>query len=183
MASFDRHASVVARARLTQARAQQSLVERQLDQNRLTAPISGLVLSTNSEDTLGAPVTRGDTMLEIAPEEGFEVHLLVDETNIRDVFVEQHGELSLRARPDELLSFTVASIHPIAESGNGTSRFRVKAHLAENELAEHDERASMRLRPGESGRARLSIGDRTIARIFLGPVWKKVVELKWRLIG
>ena len=178
MASFDRQASVVARARLAQARAQQMLVQRQLDQNSVTAPLAGLVLTADPANTLGAPVSRGDTLFEIAPADGYEVHLLLDQSDIRDVFVGQTGELTLRARPDEVLPVSVQSIHPIAESGNGASRFRVRASLTDND----DNRASM-LRPGESGHARLDAGKENLMAKFLGPLWRRVSELKWRLIG
>lgn len=178
MASFDRQASAIARARLAQSRAQQMLVNRQLDQNSLRAPISGLVLTADPSNTLGAPVSRGDTLFEIAPVDGFEVHILVDESNIRDVFVGQIGELSLRARPNEALAFTVQSIHPIAESGNGFSRFRIRATLS-NDV----EGSQSVLHPGESGHARLDSGSRNLFTILLGPVYRRLAELKWRLIG
>lgn len=178
MASFDRQASAVARARLAQYRAQQLLVERQLEQNNLRAPIAGLVLNSDPGNTLGAPVARGDTLFEIAPVDGYEVHLLVHESNIRDVFIGQTGELSLRARPNEALGVTVQSIHPIAESGNGASRFRVRASLSN-----HVDGAVTVLHPGESGKAQLDAGNKTLVRILLGPLWQRLTELKWRLIG
>jgi len=178
MASFDRQASAVARARLAQSRAQQMLVERQLDQSSLRAPIAGLVLNADPGNTLGAPISRGDTLFEIAPADGYEVHLLVNEVNIRDIVVGQTGELSLRARPDEVLAVTVQSIHPIAESGNGSSRFRVRASLTD-----HIDGTQTTLRPGESGQARLDAGSKSLVRILLGPLWQRLTELKWRLIG
>jgi len=178
MASFDRQASAVARARLAQYRAQQRLAERQLEQNRLVAPIAGLVLTSDPGNTQGAPVSRGDTLFEIAPAEGFEVHLLIDESDIRDIAVGQPGELSLRARPDESLALTIQSVHPIAEAGNGSTIFRVRASLDNNS----EDKASM-LRPGESGQARLDAGPSTLVRILLGPLWERLLELKWRLFG
>ena len=178
MASFDRQASAVARARLAQARAQQLLVQRQLDQNSLTAPISGIVLNSDPGNTLGAPVSRGDTLFEIAPADGYEVHLLIDESDIRNVSVNQVGELTLRARPDDVLAVTVQYVHPIAEVGNGASRFRVRAELSENATT-----AESTLRPGESGQARLEGETKSVGRILLGPLWKRITELKWRLVG
>jgi len=178
MASFDRQASAVARARLAQLRAQQMLIERQLDQNSLKAPIAGLILNADTGNTQGAPVSRGDTMFEIAPADGFEVHLLVDETFVRDVFVGQTGEVMLRARPEEVLPLTVSSIHPIAESGNGSSWFRVRASLTKQ-----FDGSSALIRPGESGQARLDGTTKNLMQIILGPVWQRIVAIKWRLVG
>ncbi len=178
MANFDRQASAVARARLAQTRAQQMLVARQLEQSSLRAPIAGLILNTDPGDTLGAPVSRGDTLFEIAPVEGYEVHLLVNETDIRDIYIGQIGELSLRARPEEALPLTVLSVHPIAETGSGTSRFRVRAGLIDS----IDGQVSP-LHPGESGQARLDAGHKSLIRILFSPLWRRLTELKWRLIG
>jgi multidrug efflux pump subunit AcrA (membrane-fusion protein) len=178
MANFDRQASAVARARLAQSRAQQMLVERQLDQSRLKAPIAGLVLNADPGNTLGAPVSRGDTLFEIAPADGYEVHLLVNESDVRDIDVGQSGELSLRARPDEALALTVLSVHPIAETGNGSSRFRVRASLSD-----HMNGAESPLHAGVSGQARLEAGSKSLVRILFDPLWRRLTELKWRLIG
>lgn len=178
MASFDRQASAVARARLAQVRAQQLLIERQLDQNSLQAPISGIVLNSDPSNTLGAPVSRGDTLFELAPVDGYEVHLLVDESDIRNVYVGQIGELTLRARPDEELVVTVQYVHPIAEVGNGASRFRVRAEVRTNTPT-----SKSILRPGESGQARLEGDAKSVGRILLEPLWRRLTELKWRLIG
>lgn len=178
MASFDRQASVVARARLAQVRAQQLLIERQLDQNSLLASISGIVLNSDPGNTLGAPVSRGDTLFEIAPADGYEVHLLVDESDIRNVQVGQAGELTLRARPDDVLAFSVQYVHPIAEVGNGASRFRVRAQVSTNTAT-----SKSILRPGESGQARLEGDLKSVGWILFEPLWKRISALKWRLLG
>lgn len=178
MASFDRQASAVARARLAQLRAQQQLVERQLNQNSLEAPIAGLILNSNPGNTLGAPVSRGDTLFEIAPADSFEIHLLVDESEIRNVYIGQTGELSLRARPGEVMEFSVQTVHPIAESGNGSSRFRIRANLSD-----HVDDTVTVLRPGESGQAHLHDGTKNFISLLLSPLYQRLIELKWRLIG
>lgn len=178
MASFDRQASAVARSRLAQIRAQQLLVQQQLELSELRAPIDGLVLMADSTNILGAPISRGDTLFEIAPEEGYEVHLLVNESDIRDVQPGQTGDLSLRARPDKIHSVTVQSVHPIAEPADGVSRFRVTA-----ELPETPGESALNLRPGESGHARLVNGTTSLFRLIFGPLWSQFAALKWRWLG
>lgn len=178
MASFDRQESAVARSRLAQNRAQQSLVQQQLELSQLRAPIDGLVLMADTTSSLGAPISRGDTLFEIAPVNDYEVHLLVDESNIRFVQSGQIGELSLRARPDQTISLTVQSVHPIAEPANGASQFRVTAVLPHN-----FEGSTLNLRPGESGQARLDNGTTSLFKFAFGPAWSQLTALKWRWLG
>ena len=176
MASFNRQATAVSRARLAQSRAQQKLVQLQIAQSSLQAPIAGLILSANPNDSLGAPVTRGDTLFEIAPANDYQVHVLVDESDIREIHTGQQGELRLRARSNEALPLTVDSIHPIAETGQGASRFRIRANIDEGA-------ATTQLRPGESGQAQLAVGKKSLMRIIVDPIWRRFTDLKWRLLG
>ena len=176
MASFDRQATAVSRARLAQSRAQQKLVQLQIAQSSLKAPIAGLILNANPNDSLGAPVTRGDTLFEIAPADDYQVHVLVHESDIREIHTGQQGKLRLRARSNEAIPLTVASIHPIAETGQGASRFRIRANIDAGA-------ATMLLRPGESGQAQLAVGKKSLMRMLLEPIWRRFADLKWRVMG
>jgi len=199
MASHDRKATAVARARLSRERTLRELVERRLERSDLRAPIAGVVVSSDPADRAGAPVTRGDTLFEIAPASGYEVHLLVDERDIRDVRAGQQGKLALRARPGEALPLDVQAIHPVAESADGASRFRVRAELlgpvgdasasADVALARVDGTepglgaAAPALRPGERGTVRLAAGRTTIAARLARPVGRRLAALWWRFGG
>ena len=173
MASHDRQATAVARAVLERERALRLLAERRLERSELRAPIAGLVISGDPGGATGTPVARGETLFEIAPAEGYEVHLLVDEKDVHDVHEGQRGTLGLRTRPDEALGLIVQAIHPVAESGDGASRFRVRARLAEA--------PGETLRPGQSGVARLEAGRLGLAAKLLRPVRRRLAELRWRL--
>ena len=149
MAAHDRKAMAVAQAELARARAERSLVQRQIERATVRSEIDGYVINDVLEQAIGSPVARGDVLLEVAPEAGKEIHLLVHENDIADVRLSQRGELALAADPGEALSFVVTRIHPVAEAGEGQSRFRVTASL-DAELND--------LRSGQTGLARLSIG-------------------------
>jgi len=172
MASHDRQASAVARARVEQERAQRALVDHRLARSELRAPVGGLIASGDPLEIVGAPITRGERLFEIVPDDGYEVHLLVDAADIRDVREGQGGELALQSRPGESLPLIVKTIHPVAESGGGGNRFRVRAELTDID--------GDLLRPGETGSARLPVGRTTLIGRFVEPLRKRLSALYWR---
>ena len=174
MANQDRENTGIARARLAQARAQRAGLEQQLNRADLTSPINGLVIASDVTRTNGTAVSRGETLFEIAPNSGFEVHVLVGEADVYDVRVGQMGMISLRATPDERLPIEVTSIHPVAEAKDGENRFRVKADLIEPDS---------RLRPGQSGVVRLDAGRASLLGVLTRRLNRRLSELWWRWIG
>ena len=77
-----------------------------------------------------------------------------------------------RAQQIELV---VRSMHPVAESGGGLARFRVRADL----LSLGDQY----LRPGESGYAHLAIGQTSFVGRLAQPILKQLETLRWRVVG
>lgn len=174
MASHDRQATGIARARLAQARARREGVEQRLNRTDLMSPIDGLVIASDATRTSGTAVSRGETLFEIAPNADFEVHVLVDEADIYDVFVGQTGMLSLRAMPGESLSIFVESVHPVAEAKDGMNRFRVQATLSEPVNG---------FSPGQSGVVRLNAGQMSVMGVLTRRLNRALAELWWRFVG
>lgn len=150
MASYDRSEMAVTRARSRQAEAQLALVEQQIARAELVAPADGVVVSGDLTQAIGAPVERGEVLLEIAPAEGYQVRLLIDETDVAYIEPGQFGQLALKASPDHGLSFRVTGVHPIAQSGDGRNRFRVEAEMLVEPVG---------LRPGQTGVAKVVVGE------------------------
>jgi len=150
MAAHDRKAMAVAQADLSRARAERDLVYRQIERASVRSSIDGFVVNDVLNQAVGSPVARGDVLLELAPEAGNEIHVLVHEHDIPDVTLDLQGELALRANPGDALAFTVTRIHPVAETGDGQNLFRITASL---------EAEPTSLRPGQTGIARLSVGS------------------------
>ena len=174
MADQDGESTGIARARLAQARAQRAGLEQQLNRTDLTSPIDGLVIASDVTRANGTAVSRGETLFEIAPNTGFEVHVLVSEADVYDVHIGQTGLISLRATPGERLPIEVLSIHPVAEAKDGNNRFRVKAKLIEPDS---------RLRPGQSGVVRLNGGEASLLGAMTRRLNRRLSELWWRWIG
>ena len=174
MASYDRQTTGIARARLAQARAQRESVEQRLNRTDLISPIDGLVIASDATRSSGTAVTRGETLFEIAPTTDFEVHVLVNEADVYDVYVGQPGMLSLKAMPGDGLPIVVDSVYPVAEAKDGENRFRVKANLVDPEAS---------LRPGQSGVVRLQAGRKSVLGVLTRKLNRRFAELWWRWVG
>lgn len=174
LASYDRQATGIARARLAQIRAKSKGIENRLQRLDLLSPISGIVISAVSEQANGSAVERGETLFEIAPNDEYIVSILVNEADIHDVYEGQKGELSLKATPGEPLEFTVSTIHPVAEAAGGASRFRVRAAMTAPPTSLH---------AGQSGVARLEAGTLSVLGVMTRRLNRRVAELVWRIAG
>jgi RND family efflux transporter MFP subunit len=150
----------IASAQMAQAEAQLALVEEQLARTEIVAPFSGVLVSGDLTQSLGAPLERGQVMLELAPLDAYRVVLQVDEHDLAWLKLRQHGELILTALPGERYPFTVSKITPVASAREGRNLFRVEAQL--------DTKAGTRLRPGMEGVAKIDIDERR-----LGWIWSR----------
>ena len=157
MAGYDRKAMAIAQARQRQARAQLDLVTQQISRASVTAPADGIVVSGDLTQALGAPVERGEELLEIAPGEGYEIHLYVDEKDISYIAIGQSGSFTLAANPSEGLPFRVKAIRPMAQAREGRNVFQVETVLSE-ETGE--------LRPGQTGAGKVAVGEASLLWVW-----------------
>ena len=145
-------------AQIGQAEAQLEMVEEQLARTEVLAPFDGVVVSGDLTQSLGAPLERGQVMLELAPLDAYRVTLHVDERDIADVRLGQKGELVLASMPDSRYPFSVVKITPISTAKEGRNVFRVEAALAAD--------ADGRLRPGMEGVAKVDVDERRLIGIW-----------------
>lgn len=157
LASHDRAEASIQRAQLDQTEIQIQLIESQLARINATAPFDGIVVSGDLSQQLGAPVRKGDTLLQVAPLDGYRIILEVDEMDITAVETGQAGELSLSSIPEETFAFIVEKVTPEAKSDEGQNTFQVEAHLVDG---------SSRLRPGMQGTGKVTVGDRSLIWIW-----------------
>jgi hypothetical protein len=162
----------VIRSQIDQADAQIKLLDEELARIKLRTSISGLVVSGDLSQLIGASVQRGQVLFEVAPLESYRVILGVDEREIGLVEAGQTGELVVSALPNDTLSFTVDKITPIAEAQAGRNVFRVEGKLIDNPA---------RLRPGMEGVGKIEIGKRSLAWIWLHPLidWLRIWSWHW----
>ncbi len=144
-------------AQIDEARAELARLEERLARTAITAPFDGLVVSGDLSQSLGASVSRGDVLFEVAPLERYRVLLEIDEEQIADVAVGQSGTLLLAALPNEPVEFEVTKVTPVATAEEGRNFFRVEGTLSET---------SGRLRPGMEGVGKIDVDRRHLIWIW-----------------
>jgi multidrug resistance efflux pump len=143
-------------AKVAEAQAEEAAVEmrkyqRRIEQSRIAAPITGIIVQAVEKRQLGQQVKAGDPLFEITPLEALRAELSVPEDQIADVRVGQTGELASRAFPDVKTPFVVERINPVAEVVNQQNVFKVRVRL---------ERVEEGMRPGLEGLAKVDVPPR-----------------------
>ena len=171
-AARDRSALATTRSQIDEAEAQIKLVDEQLSRLQLKAPFDALVTAGDLSQSIGAVVSRGTTLFELAPLDAYRVTLAVEQSQIGDVKLGQTGSALFAAVPDQSYPFIVDKITPVAEARDGKTVFRVEGKLTG---------APERLRPGMDGVAKIDVEKRLLvwiwARSFLD--WAQVAIWQW----
>lgn len=162
----------VTRSQIAQAEAQIQLLDEQLARVKMRAPIDGVIVSGDLSQMIGASVTRGQVLFEVAPLTGYRVILSVDERQIGDIKIGESGSFVTTALPDEPFKFTVEKLLPIAEVKDGKNTFRVEGIITG---------ASNRLRPGMEGVAKIDVGRRLTIAVWTKPIgdWARLWLWRW----
>lgn len=174
MAAGDRRKMAMLNADARKFRAQLSLLESQLLRSSLQAPVSGVIVSGDLSQRVGAPVKRGETLMEIAPPDGYEVHLMVDEKDISNVSMGDGGFLSLKALPGDPVEFTITAIHPVGVAEQGSNRFRVEASLIQPDAL---------LLPGQTGIGKIEVGTASLLWNWTHEFGSWFRQTRWEWFG
>jgi multidrug resistance efflux pump len=157
LAESDRAEVAILRAKRHQAEAQLKLVEQQLARAKLVAPFTGLVVKGDLNQSLGAPVKRGEVLYEVAPTNQYRVVLKVDDRDIGLVSPGQRGQLKLSGIPDRSVDITIQRLTPVSATTGGRNFFRVEADLNKHlDL----------MRPGMEGVAKIEISREKLLWIW-----------------
>ncbi|TXS95198.1 HlyD family efflux transporter periplasmic adaptor subunit [Parahaliea maris] len=172
LAGQERAAANIIRAELAQAEAQIQLLDLQLERTRIRAPFAGVLVAGDLSQKVGAAVRRGEELFRLAPLEDHRVILRVDEGDVMDLEVGQHGALRLAAMPDQTLEYAVTLVTSMSEQAEGHNFFRVEAVL---------DREVPQLRPGMEGIAKTRVEDRLVIRIWSEKLvdWLRLFIWKW----
>ena len=171
LAQGDRAAAAVATADLAEARAAADLTAARLERLTITAPIDGLIVSGDLSQRIGAPVNRGDTLFEVAAQDGWRLAVDVSEYDLGLVATGQGGHAVLAGLPDTPVPFTVQSIAAVSDPGEGENRFRIEALVTEPPPG---------LRPGLKGVAKIEAGRTSLANAWLRGTLVRARLLLWR---
>lgn len=143
---------------IAEIREEEARLERiryQLELTSLRAPWDGYVIEGDLKERLGAPVTRGDTLLRLSALEDLEVRLEIPESSIHELILGGNGgELAFASRPDIKYPFVIEGIEPI-----GTVRQEGTVFIATARI--EGEREPW-WRPGMSGVAKIDVEERPL---------------------
>jgi multidrug efflux pump subunit AcrA (membrane-fusion protein) len=171
MARGERAAMAVAQARIEETRSRLGLVEHQLEQIQLRAPIDGVLIQGDLWQSVGTPVDRGQTLFVVAPALRHRVVVELDERDLRRVRVGQDGRLALSALPWDALALRVDRVAPAATALDGRNVFELEAQLIE---------PGDGLRPGLRGVAHLASGRAPLLREWGRRLAERAAMLTWR---
>jgi RND family efflux transporter MFP subunit len=172
LGSRERADARISQKEIEEADAQIKLVDEQLARSKLHAPFSGLVVSGDFSQSIGAAVQRGQQLFEIAPLNSYRVVLDVDESQIGDVVVGSPAELVVASLPNETFALVLEKITPVAKAEEGANTFRVEASLRH---------ISPRLRPGMKGVGKIEIERRPVVWIWTRTLihWGRLAAWRW----
>ncbi|WP_163933382.1 efflux RND transporter periplasmic adaptor subunit [Paraferrimonas sp. SM1919] len=151
-ANYDKTKVGILKARIAQVEANLELVSKHISKSKVATPFAGIVVAGDLSQSMGAPVQKGDILMQIAPLDKYRVILHIDEKQIRQINLGQSGTLVLSSMPGQGLNFTVKRLTPMAEVVDGQNIFKVEAELDE---------APQWLRPGMQGAGKVEIEQRS----------------------
>ena len=176
IATGDRTGMAAAQARMQQIRAQADLLNLQIRQASIQAPIAGTVLKGDLADKLDTPIERGQALFTIAPDDQLRVIIEVAEHDIHAVVADQIGELALSAMPWQRFKLKVNRIAPTTTLVENRNVVEVRAQLIE----QADSFEPGQLKPGLRGAVHLqSIRSSLLGRWSAG-LMDSAARLWWR---
>jgi|SRR5579862_5770256 len=172
LATKDRAMMEVIDAQIDEAGAGLGLVADRLARATLVAPFDGVVVAGDLSQLVGTPVQQGKMLFEVAPLNAYRVILEIDERDIADLAIGQHGSLTLSGVPNRVMNFAVRQITPVSTTEDGRNFFRVEAHL---------EQPSESVRPGMEGVGKVVVGKRKLIWIWTHSLldWVRLSLWKW----
>lgn len=160
----------IAEARADRARSRIQSVLLKIEQSQLMSALGGIVLVGDLKDRLGAPVSRGDVLFEVAPHQALRAELYVPDSRIGELHVGQNGEMATASHPDDSIGFVVESIYPVAEVIDQANVFRVKVKL---------EQQPGWVRPGVEGIAKITVGRKPYGVLWTRDAWNWIRMQLW----
>jgi len=172
LAGHDRAGANIIETQIRQIDSQIALVDEQIARTRIRAPFTGMVVSGDLSQSIGATVERGQELFRIAPLDGYRVILEVDETDLAAIEPGQEGTLRVAPLPDLPLPYRIDRIRPVSDQKDGRNFFRVDARL----LSEDP-----RLRPSMKGVTRTDIDRRLLVEVWTRPFldWLRMAVWRW----
>jgi multidrug efflux pump subunit AcrA (membrane-fusion protein) len=156
--------------RAEQAQAQLGLADNRIAEASVRAPIDGAVMGEDLRRRVGAQISRGDTLFEVAAPGAYRAEIMVADADVSRLAPGQSVRVSLDAFTLGGARATVQRIYPLAETNQKGAAFRVIAAL---------EPTDQPLKPGMTGRARIETGWRPLGWQAIEPLVSLARRALW----
>jgi len=169
-AKKDRAGVQMAQLEIERLDAKIALLEYQANNLEIKSPIDGIVIRGDLKRVEGSPVSKGQTLFEIAPLESMRVELALVAEDMIYVRPEMPMTIQLEAYPFEEWFLDIDNIHPRSTVKDGDSVFIIEADL---------ENPDGKLRPGMEGEGEITADKHPLGWVLFHKVWEKII-LWWR---
>lgn len=142
------------------------LLQNQINNLEITAPISGVVISGDIEQKQGGPVTKGQALFEVAPLDNMMAELYIPADDISYIKPDSPLLLKFDALPGRSWNTKLSSIQPRAIIRDNENVF-----LGRVDIQEQD--ASL-FKPGMQGQAKLLAGKRALGWVLFHKAWYRL---------
>lgn len=122
--------AAMADTRIKTTGSQLAIVEEQISQTSVVAPVDGVVIRGKLDQRIGQLLSFGDPLVEIAASSGMHVELQVPEDRAHFVTKGMEGQFAGFARPGDRQSIVVKSIKPASEVLDERNVFVVDAKMS-----------------------------------------------------
>jgi multidrug resistance efflux pump len=144
MAEHEAGASQIAALEIERLQNQADLLAYRRNHVEIRSPISGVIVSGDWRESMGIPLTRGESLFEIAPAGQMTVEIAVPESDVIHVRQGQFVHFSTYAQSGKRLVGVIARVNPSAELREHRNVFIAEVDIEDSEGL---------LRPGMRGRA------------------------------
>lgn len=152
------------------AEEQIKLLDYEISQATVKAPIAGVVIQGDLRKHVGKPLEVGETMFEVAPLDKLRATLAVSEDRIADLESrikasedEPDGELVSVSHPGVFIPFKIERVHPVAEVVEQENVFKVRVRLMLDKARLPE---GFAMKPGTSGLAKIDVGERSYGALW-----------------
>ncbi len=123
----------LAQAQVDQANASLSLIEKQIEDNLIKAPINGKIVKMNYE--VGEQVNNSKSVISLLTENNFEIEVLISESDISKIKIGNKAEISFDAFGDDYkIDAQVYFIEPAATSISDVIYYKTKLIFSEDQI-------------------------------------------------
>lgn len=160
-------------AQVEQVDAELSLLDQKLNRSNIKAPFSGVIVSGDLSQSLGAPVEKGTQLFELALLGDYRVVMKVDDHDISKLQQSQEGNIRLIGLPYDPMRVKVSRVTPVSIAEEGSNYFRVEGTILDiNDTL---------LRPGMQGITKINVGEESMLWVWTHSLFERLRLWFWSI--